>query len=102
MKACGLSPFQLFILIGILVLIIGNAGLIIGLLLGLITPSIIFAVLTLFFQGSYIIPDFSVSIIGTVIIFSNIIIFVAAALPAVRLSLIKPNRLSTDTRGLER
>jgi ABC-type lipoprotein release transport system permease subunit len=102
MKACGLSSIQLFSLVGILAFVIGNAGLMIGLLLGLITPSIIFTTLTLFFYGSYIVPDFSISVVNTTIIYSNIIIFVAAAYPAVRLSLVKPHRLSIDTRGLDR
>ena len=102
MRACGLSSKQLFSLIVILALLIGNAGLFIGLILGLIIPSLIFSVLTLFFQGSYIVPNFSFSMLTTVIILSNIIMVLAATFPAIQLSLVKPNRLSIDTRGLER
>jgi ABC-type antimicrobial peptide transport system permease subunit len=102
MKACGLSTFQLYSLVGILALIIGNAGLFVGLSFGLITPSIIFTLLNLFFQSSYVIPDFSPLLIFTVFILSNLIILAAATFPAVQLSFSKPNRLSSDTRGLER
>jgi ABC-type antimicrobial peptide transport system permease subunit len=102
MRACGLSSIQLFTLVGSLTLIIGNSGLIIGIVLGLIIPSIIFSILTLFFFSSYIIPDFSLSSIFLTVIIANTILCLAAVIPAVRFSLIKPNNLSSDTRGLER
>jgi ABC-type lipoprotein release transport system permease subunit len=102
MRACGLSSVQLITIVGILAVIIGNTGLIIGLMFGLVIPSIIFSILALFFHGSFIIPNFSLSLTVITIAISNIIFCIAATFPAVRLSFIKPNRLSTDTRGLER
>jgi hypothetical protein len=102
MRACGLSSIQLFTLVGSLTLIIGNSGLIIGIVLGLIIPSMIFSILTLFVFSSYIIPDFSLSSIFLTVIIANTILCLAAVISAVRFSLIKPNNLSSDTRGLER
>jgi len=102
MKTCGLSSLQLLALIGVLVLIIGNSGLIIGVFFGFITPSIIFTFLNLFFYSTYLIPEFSFSSILAIAILSNTVALLAAAFPALRISLSKPNKLSIDTRGLER
>ena len=102
MKSCGLSSFQLYLLVGLFALIIGNAGLFVGLLFGLITPSIIFTLLNLFFQSTYVVPEFSFPVIISVFFLSNIIILVAASFPAVQLSFTKPTRLSSDTRGSEK
>ena len=52
--------------------------------------------------GLSIIIQNSLLLIFTVFILSNVIILAAAAFPAVQLSFSKPNRLSSDTRGLER
>ena len=102
MKVCGLSSFQLYSVVGGLALIIGNLGLFVGLFFGLVTPSIIFTVLNLFFQNSYVIPEFSFFLIFWVFILSNLIIIAGATFPAIKLSYSKPNRLSSDVRGMER
>lgn len=102
MRSMGMSSSQLISLVMILAALIGNAGLIVGILFGLLVPSLIFTFLTLFFGGDFLIPTFTIPAILSLSIMSNIVIVIASLYPAVNISLKKPSALSLATYGLKR
>lgn len=102
MRAMGLSNMQIISLIVLLAEIIGNIGFIMGLFFGFLIPSLIFTLLSIFFSGGFIIPEFDITTIILLLFFSNLVSVVAALYPAIIISQKKPSTLSLSTHGLDR
>ena len=101
MRSIGMSSSQLISLVMISAALIGNTGLVVGILFGILIPSLIFTILALFFSGDFLIPNFAMTTILSLSILSNLVIVVASLYPAVNISLKKPSTLSltTDSRN---
>lgn len=102
MRSMGMSVPQLVFLIVVLAGIIGNIGFFVGLFFGFLIPSLIFTILTLFFNVGFIIPDFVIPTILTLFIISNFVILLAIIYPAIIITQKKPSILSLSTHGIER
>ncbi len=102
MRAMGLSTLQMISLIVILAGIIGNIGFIMGLFFGFMIPSLIFTLLSIFFSGGFIIPEFDITTIVLLFIFSNLVSVVAALYPGIIIVQKEPSKLSLSTHGIDR
>jgi ABC-type lipoprotein release transport system permease subunit len=102
MRSLGLSSFQLITLVIFLAGLIGNAGIFMGFLFGILIPSLIFTILALFYGGGLLIPEFVLSNIIPLLVLSNIVTLVAAIYPAISITQKSPSRLSLLTHGLDR
>ncbi len=102
MRAMGLSTFQVIFLVMILAEIIGNAGFIMGFLFGIMIPPLLFSFLSVFFTGGFLIPEFDITTIFILMLFSNLISMVAALYPAVIIARKEPSNLTLSTHGIDR
>ncbi|MFX0170791.1 MAG: ABC transporter permease [Candidatus Hodarchaeota archaeon] len=102
MRSMGLSRAQTFLLVLFLAELIGNMGLIIGIFFGLLIPSLLFTFFTLFIQGGFFAPEFSIFTILPLLVLSNLIVIIAALYPAFFITLKSPSTLSLATHGLDK
>lgn len=102
MRATGLSATQTFSLVIFLAEIIGLAGFFMGLFLGVLIPSILFTLLTLFFKGGFFAPEYTTEIIVPLFLLSNLVSIIAAIYPAGVIARRSPSALSLSTHGLDR
>ncbi len=102
MRAMGMSTIQVISLIVLLAEIIGNLGFCIGFFFGILIPSMIFTLLSIVFGGGLMIPEFDITTILLLIIFSNLVSVVAALYPAIVIAQKEPSTLSLSTHGIDR
>ena len=102
MRATGLSVLQIIFLVILLAEMIGNIGFIMGMIFGFLIPSLIFTILSVFFIGGFLIPEFDIHTIFLLFFFSNLISVVAALYPAVVIARKKPSALSMSTHGIDK
>ncbi|NHJ25055.1 MAG: FtsX-like permease family protein [Candidatus Lokiarchaeota archaeon] len=102
MRAMGLSSLQLSFLVIFLAGIIGNAGFIVGCFFGFLLPSLLVSILTLYFSGSFLLPEFELIAIIPLFLFSNLISILAGLYPAFSLVEKAPSTLSSSTHTQDR
>lgn len=102
MRAMGLSSIQIGSLVVFLAGIIGNAGFFIGCCFGFLLPSLLSSILTLFFSGGFLLPDFEIMAIIPLFLFSNLISIIAALYPAFSIIKKPPSTLSLSTHTQDR
>ncbi|MFX0150258.1 MAG: FtsX-like permease family protein, partial [Candidatus Hodarchaeota archaeon] len=102
MRSMGMSSFQMISLVLLLAGIIGNVGLFTGIILGFLIPTLIVAILTLFFREGFLIPNFAGSTLISLFLLSNVITLIAALYPAINITLKRPGTISMLTEGINR
>jgi len=102
MRTVGLSSYQLTSLIVFMTFFITNAGFFLGFYFGNLVSPLILAILALFFNSTYVIPEYNLLDILPLFILSNFTGLLAAFFPAIDLSKKALNSLAQDTYGLEK
>lgn len=102
MRSMGMSSTQLAFLVVFLAELIGNIGLFVGILFGILIPPLLFTILSLFFAGGFLVPEFDITIIILLFILSNIIAVLAAVFPVIIINRKKPSTLSLSTHDMDR
>lgn len=102
MRSLGISSSQMIFLVLLLAELIGNAGFVIGILFGILIPSLIFTILTLFFSEAFLIPEFTITSLIPLFFLSNLVVVVAAIYPVIVITRKNPSYLSLSTHGLDR
>ncbi|MFX0211286.1 MAG: ABC transporter permease, partial [Candidatus Hodarchaeota archaeon] len=102
MRAMGLSFKQIIFLVLLLAEIIGNSGFIMGFIFGFLIPPLLFTLLSVFFIGGFLVPEYDITIIFLLLFFSNLISMGAALYPAISIARKEPSTLTLSTHGIER
>lgn len=102
MRAMGLSPSQVIIIVVIISVIIGNLGVFMGIILGVTIPPILFVIINLSLKSNYMVPHFTISSFLVLLILSNLIATIAAIYPAVIIGKKAPSKLTLSTHDIDR